>query len=274
MILLSVGFPSRRFLCKAGRNRNHASGLMRLYTEHGLAAGGPIPLTGNQAHYLRNVMRAATGDTLSVFNGQDGEWEVRIESLSKGSGMLSLVRQTREQVAETGPWLLFAPIKRGPLDFLVQKAVELGASALWPVMTERTNAGRVNMDRMAATTIEAAEQSERLTLPDLRAPEKYSIVLENWPQDRRLLVCVERSAAPAIGNILHNQAGTDNWAILTGPEGGFSSSELDLLTQLPFVSLVSLGPRILRAETAALAALACWQAALGDWDRPPPPRTH
>ncbi|MDA0661337.1 MAG: 16S rRNA (uracil(1498)-N(3))-methyltransferase [Proteobacteria bacterium] len=247
---------------------------MRLYTEHDLAAGQEVPLTANQAHYLRNVMRARPGDAVSAFNGRDGEWEARIEALSKGVGTLSPDRQTRKQTSEPGPWLLFAPIKRGPLDFMVQKAVELGASALWPVMTERTNAGRVNMERLAANTIEAAEQCERLTLPDLRAPEKYSTVLDNWPQDRQLLVCVERGAVPAMGSVLQHQAGIAAWAILTGPEGGFSPSELDQLTRLPFVSPVSLGPRILRAETAALAALVCWQCALGDWNRPLPPRTQ
>ncbi|MEX2617115.1 MAG: 16S rRNA (uracil(1498)-N(3))-methyltransferase [Alphaproteobacteria bacterium] len=247
---------------------------MRLYTEHDLAVGQAVPLTANQAHYLRNVMRARPGDIVAAFNGRDGEWETRINALSKGSGTLSPDRQTHEQRSEPGPWLLFAPIKRGPLDFLVQKAVELGASALWPVMTDRTNAGRVNMERLAANIVEATEQCERLTLPDLRAPEKYSTVLDNWPRDRQLLVCVERGAVPAMGSVLQNQAAIDAWAILTGPEGGFSPSELDQLTKLPFVSPVSLGPRILRAETAALAALVCWQTALGDWNRPSPPRTR
>jgi len=247
---------------------------MRLYTEHDLSEDRPVPLTAGQAHYLRNVMRAKPGDLVSAFNGRDGEWETRIAALAKSAGALAPRHRIREQVPEPGPWLLFAPVKRDPLDFLVQKAVELGATALRPVMTERTNAGRVNMERLAANAIEAAEQCERLTVPDLRAPEKYSILLENWPRDRRLLVCVERGAAPAIGKVLQNQAVTEHWAILTGPEGGFSPSELDLLTHLPFVSPVSLGPRVLRAETAALAALACWQAALGDWDRPTPPRTH
>jgi 16S rRNA (uracil1498-N3)-methyltransferase len=247
---------------------------MRLYTEHDLGKDRPVPLTAGQAHYLRNVMRAKPGDPVAVFNGRDGEWDAAIESLAKNSGAVAPRNRIREQLPEPGPWLLFAPIKRDPLDFLVQKAVELGASALWPVMTERTNAGRVNMERLAANTVEAAEQCERLTVPDLRPPIKYSMLLENWPQDRHLLVCVERGAAPAIGNVLQGQAATAHWAILTGPEGGFSPSELDLLAQLPFVSPVSLGPRVLRAETAALAALACWQSALGDWNRPTPPRTH
>ncbi len=247
---------------------------MRLYTEHDLAAGQTVPLPANQVHYLRNVMRARAGDTVMVFNGRDGEWETRVEAISKGAGTLVPAQQTRRQAAEPGPWLLFAPIKRGPQDILVQKAVELGASALWPVMTERTNAGRVNMERLTANAIEAAEQCERLTIPDLRAPEKYSTVLDNWPQDRQLLVCVERGAAPAMGTVLQNSVDIDAWAILTGPEGGFSPIELDLLTSLPFVSPVSLGPRILRAETAALAALVCWQSTSGDWNRPTPPRTQ
>lgn len=238
---------------------------MRLFTEHALAAGQPVELTANQAHYLRNLMRAGPGDAVLLFNGRDGEWSAEIAALAKKSGSLTPLRQERPQTPEPGPWLLFAPLKRGPLDFLVQKAVELGASALHPVLTAHTDSARINRDRLAANAVEAAEQCERLTVPPVRPAEKLIAVLENWPQDRHLLVCAERGAAPAIDDVLRSAAGRGGWAILIGPEGGFAQSELDLLGNLPFATPVCLGPHVLRAETAALAALSCWQAVLGDW---------
>jgi 16S rRNA (uracil1498-N3)-methyltransferase len=238
---------------------------MRLYTEQDLARDRPIPLTAPQAHYLRNVMRANVGDDVLLFNGRDGEWSARIDVLHKGSGGLLPQNQRRLQVPEPGPWLLFAPLKRAPLDFLVQKAVELGASVLQPVQTANTNTGRINLDRMNANAIEAAEQCERLTVPEVRSAEKHTFLLENWPEDRYLLVCAEHGAAQPIDNVLRAAPRDSAWGILTGPEGGFVSSELNQLRKLPFARTVSLGPRILRAETAALAALTCWQAVLGDW---------
>ena len=225
----------------------------------------PISLTPPQIHYLRNVMRAGPGDTVILFNGRDGEWAAQIDALSKGSGTLTPQKKHREQSSEPGPWLLFAPIKRAPLDFLVQKAVELGAACLLPVFTAHTNSERINLDRLTANAIEAAEQCERLTVPEIRAPDKLDAILQNWPTDRRLLVCAEHGNAQGIDETLRSATGNEEWGILIGPEGGFAPSELDQLRALPFASLVSLGPRILRAETAALAALTCWQAVLGDW---------
>ncbi len=238
---------------------------MRLYTEEALAQHQPISLTSPQIHYLRNVMRAGPGDTVTLFNGRDGEWTAQIDTLSKGSSTLIPQEKRRDQLPEPGPWLLFAPIKRAPLDFLVQKAVELGAAGLQPVFTDHTNSERINLDRLTANVIEAAEQCERLTVPEIRAPEKLAAILENWPADRHLLVCAEHGAAQGIDETLRTAPADGESAILIGPEGGFAPSELDLLRRLPFASLVSLGPRILRAETAALAALTCWQAVLGDW---------
>lgn len=238
---------------------------MRLYIDQDLNIDQPVVLTGAQAHYLRNVMRAGPGDRVQLFNGRDGEWSAAIESLRKGAGTLLPQTQHRPQTFESGPWLAFAPLKRAPLDFLVQKAVELGASVLQPVQTANTNTGRINHDRMVAHAIEAAEQCERLTVPEVRQIAKHTFLLENWPEERYLLVCAERGAAQPIDDALRNASNDSAWGILTGPEGGFAPSELEQLGKLPFVRMVSLGPRILRAETAAIAALTCWQSVLGDW---------
>jgi len=238
---------------------------MRLYTEQNLAADQAVALTAAQAHYLRNVMRANVGDNVLLFNGRDGEWSSRIDTIRKGAGTLLPQRQRRPQRPEPGPWLLFAPLKRAPLDFLVQKSVELGAAALQPIQTANTNTGRINLDRMQANAIEAAEQCERLMVPEVRPAQKYTFLLENWPKDRYLLVCAEFGAAQPIDLMLRNAPPDSAWGILTGPEGGFLPSELELLRNRPFTRMVSLGPRILRAETAAIAALTCWQSVLGDW---------
>jgi 16S rRNA (uracil1498-N3)-methyltransferase len=238
---------------------------MRLHTEHQLALDQPIPLTAPQAHYLRNVMRASPGDSVVLFNGRDGEWIARIETISKRTGSLTPNEKRRDQNSELGPWLLFAPIKRAPLDFLVQKAVELGVSTLQPIITDYTNSTRIKFDRLHANVIEAAEQCERLTVPTIQPAKKLKDVLENWPAERRLLVCTERGKARGIEETLRTAPANTKWGILIGPEGGFASAELDLIAKHPFVACVSLGPRILRAETAALAALTCWQMTVGDW---------
>ena len=243
---------------------------MRLYIKQDLAADRLVELTAAHAHYLRNVLRAGPGDKVSLFNGRDGEWDAVIKKLRKGSGSAVAQRQKHPQKAETGPWLLFAPLKRGPQDYLIQKSVELGVSVLQPVRTEFTNTDRINRDRMMANAIEAAEQCERLTVPEVREIEKHTFLLENWPQNRYLLVCAEDGPAQPINDMLRAAPQNGAWGILIGPEGGFASSELEQLRTLPFARLVSLGPRILRAETAAVAALTCWQSVLGDWhDRRP-----
>ena len=234
---------------------------MRLFIEKELAADQPVALTSAHTHYLRNVMRATPGDKVLLFNGRDGEWEASIETLAKGSGT-AVPRALRfPQRLEPGPWLLFAPLKREPQDFLIQKAVELGVSALQPVRTKFTNTVRINQNRMVSHAIAAAEQCERLTVPEVREMQKHTFLLENWPEDRYLLVCAEREAAQPIDDVLRAAPKSGTWGILTGPEGGFALSELEQLH-----ILLSLGPRILRAETAAIAALTCWQSVLGDWN--------
>ena len=247
----------------------------RLYVDAALAEGAAIGLDHARAHYLRSVLRLSRGARLALFNGRDGEWLARIDAI--GKGWASLLVESRRRDQEPGPdiWLLFAPIKRARLDFLAEKAVELGISALIPVFTRHCVVKRVNLDRLAANAREAAEQCERLTLPEVREARPLFDVLGDWPPGRRLLVCAEQGGAQPIGAALAAAArdpeGRDAaWAVLTGPEGGFARSELDGLSNLPFVTPVGLGPRVLRADTAALAALACWQALLGDGARRPP----
>jgi 16S rRNA (uracil1498-N3)-methyltransferase len=199
-------------------------------------------------------MRRRVGDAMHVFNGRDGEWLARVHAVGRRAATLRAETRLRPQDPEPGPWLLFALLKRDATDLVVQKATELGASAIMPVMTERTNAARVNEARLTAIAIEAAEQSERLTVPVVHAPRRLAAVLDDFPSDRRLFVAVERSDAP------HLRGCSAPAALLVGPEGGFSPSELDGFGQYPFAVCVNLGPRILRAETACLAGLALLQA--------------
>jgi len=186
--------------------------------------------------------------------------------------MLSVERQTRAQAASPDLWLLFAPLKRERIDILAEKATELGCRAIWPIFTQHTAVTRVNVERLAAHALEAAEQTERMDLPEIRKPQKLGEVLESWSPSRRLIVCAEFGRADPIGEALSRMSREGAFAVLTGPEGGFHRSELDALGKLPFVTPVGLGPRVLRADTAALAALACWQAILGDGRERPPAR--
>ncbi|MGD1876602.1 MAG: 16S rRNA (uracil(1498)-N(3))-methyltransferase [Kiloniellaceae bacterium] len=228
-----------------------------------------------QAHFLRSVLRLGPGAPLAVFNATDGEWLAEIEGLGKGWCSLLLREQRRVPAPEPDLWLVFAPIKRARIDFMAEKATELGCTVLQPVMTRFTAVSRVNEERLAANAREAAEQCERLSVPEVRETISFGQLIDGWSAERRLLVCAEWGEARPIAGALQTirtetkgEAGP--WAVMTGPEGGFAESELDALRKLPFVTPVGLGPRILRADTAALAAIACWQAILGDGaDRPP-----
>jgi len=238
---------------------------LRLFVEPDLAAGGIVGLTREHAHYLQRVMRRAVGDAVLLFNGRDGEWEARIEGLGRGWCSAALTRQTRAQRAEPDLWLVFAPIKRARVDFLAEKATELGVSALWPMFTRRTAVSRINAERLRANAVEAAEQCERLNVPEVFAPAPLTEVVAEWPRQRRIMLCDETGGGvPVLDAVAEAETGAPH-AIVTGPEGGFDSRELDAICDLPFVTRVSLGPRVLRADTAALAALACFQAGAGDW---------
>ncbi|MEO5372801.1 MAG: 16S rRNA (uracil(1498)-N(3))-methyltransferase [Alphaproteobacteria bacterium] len=242
----------------------------RLHVAASLEAGGRVTVSDEQGHYLLNVMRIRAGDGITLFNGRDGEWHAEIEGIARRSCVLRVKRRLREQAVETDLWLLFAPIKRARLDFVAEKAAELGVSLIWPVLTRFTAMGRVNVERLRANAIEAAEQCERLTVPEVREPVPLERALAGWDAGRRLLLLDEAGGGQPIAEAV--AAVPEPAALLVGPEGGFAKSELDLLRDLPFVTAASLGPRILRAETAAVAALSCWQALRGDWRRHATPR--
>jgi 16S rRNA (uracil1498-N3)-methyltransferase len=238
----------------------------RLYTTDALAPRAVVRLSRSQAHYLRVVLRLGPGAAVAAFNATDGEWLCHIGEIGKRGVGLTVECRIRSPEPEPDLWLLFAPIKRGRIDWLVEKATELGASVLLPVWTVRTQAERLNLERLRARAIEAAEQSERLSVPELRSPEALGRVLAAWPAERRLIVCDESGAGEPIGAAAARLP-VGPMALLVGPEGGFDQTELDAFGKLSFVSRVGLGPRVLRAETAALAALAVYQATAGDWRR-------
>ena len=244
-------------------------GEPRLYVEGRLESSGAVELEAGQAHYLRVVLRLGRGAAVVGFNAVDGEWLCRIAEVGKRRVWVTVKRQLRSPEPEPDLWLLFAPIKRARLDWLVEKATELGASTLFPVWTARTQAERLNLERLRARGTEAAEQSERLSVPELRQPEALDRVMAAWPEERRLIVCDESGAGEPIGDAVPRLPAGPT-ALLVGPEGGFDQTELDALSKLSFVSRIGLGPRVLRAETAAVAALAVFQAIAGDWRRTRP----
>ena len=242
----------------------YPGGKLRLHVEAPLGSGLRVTPTEQQAHYLLHVMRAKRGDRVSLFNGRDGEWSAIIAGVSKRSCSLDCERLIGAQRGTPDIWLCFAPIKRIPADYLAQKATELGVRMLQPVFTRRTMVSRVNLERMRANAVEAAEQSGRMSVPEVRAPLDLDECLAAWPEERRLIFCDERGDAAPLAEALRTDREQPS-AILSGPEGGFDQAERDTLRARPFVLAVSLGPRILRADTAALAALAIWQSVRGDW---------
>ena len=266
----------------------------RLFVEDALAPGRNIALEGARAHYLLTVMRRKPGDTVRLFNGRDGEWSARIGEAARDTCRLALETRTRAQDKGSDLWFLPSPVKRGPFELMVEKATELGVSKIRPAMSERTQRSKVNTERLRTIALEAAEQSERLSVPDVTEPRSLADHLADWPAERRLLFCDESDEAPPLAEVLTGRTDTAGkvvsdvgqlvgdvlegllgggpapldlrpWAILVGPEGGFAPAERKLLRAHGSVVAASLGPRILRAETAAIAALSLWQALLGDW---------
>lgn len=250
------------------------SGTVRLYVPDALDAGAVVASGEGDAHYLTRVMRLKPGAPVRLFNGRDGEWAARLTQAAKRRVELTVAARLRVQAAEPAVALAFAPIRKTRLDFLIEKAVELGVSALHPVVTERTQAPRPRRDRLEARIKEAAEQCERLTLPALADPAPLAAFLDAWPAERPLYACLEAGAARALAEALASRETKDVSppGFVTGPEGGFSPRELALLRERPFVTPVGLGPRVLRAETAALVALAVWQGVRGDGAQRPPAR--
>lgn len=235
---------------------------IRLFIDHPLATGQPVTLEAAQAHYLSGVMRLRAGEVISVFNGRDGEWSASIAEAGKRGGSLELLEQTAPQRNPPDLWLLFAPIKKARTDFIVEKAAELGAARILPVQTDFTNSERIRQDRLQAHAIEAAEQCGGTYVPGVDELVPLFRLLDGWDETRRILWADEAMAGPA-QTLAELPAGP--WAILIGPEGGFSETERSRLQALSFVARISLGPRILRADTAAVAAMTLWQAVLGDW---------
>ncbi|MFD2740238.1 16S rRNA (uracil(1498)-N(3))-methyltransferase [Sulfitobacter aestuarii] len=241
---------------------------IRLYVEQGLGQGQTVPLSRDQAHYLFGVMRLAPGASVLLFNGSDGEWRAEVLEAGKRGGILRCEVQTRALQMPPDLWLLFAPIKKARTDFIVEKAAEMGAAKILPVLTDFTNAARVQRERLQAHAIEAAEQCGGTYVPQVAEARKLGRMLDGWDPARRILFCDETLAGEAsgLGALLQERRGHgEPWAILIGPEGGFSDAERARLRGLDHAHAVTLGPRILRADTAAVAALALWQQGLGDW---------
>jgi 16S rRNA (uracil1498-N3)-methyltransferase len=252
------------------------SATPRLFVESDLVADGVVRLVEEQAHYFTRVLRLKPGATVRVFNGRDGEFEAELGAAAKNSAELRIGPCVRPQQAPPDLWLLFAPLKKTRTDFLVEKAVELGVGEICPVLTQRCEAQAVRSDRLQRIAIEAAEQTERLDVPPVREAQRLDAALQGWDPSRPLYFCDEAGedgdrpwggpsgrAAPMVDVL--RQSPSASGAVLIGPEGGFSPAERKMLRSLDFVRPVSLGPRILRAETAAAAALTIWQAISGDW---------
>ena len=234
---------------------------IRLYVDHPLAAGQAVPLSPDQSHYLTGVMRLAVGAGVLLFNGRDGEWRASLTVAGKRGAIATCEAQTRLLQMPPDLWLLFAPIKKARTDFIVEKAVELGVQRVLPVQTRRTNAERLRQDKMTAHAIEAAEQCGATYVPEVADLVPLDRHLRQWPEGRRLYWCDET----ALGQPATLMPVSGPAAILIGPEGGFDPGEIQRLRGLPYVVPLSLGPRILRADTAAVAAITLWQAACGDW---------
>ena len=231
------------------------STIPRLFVDHPLLPGTDVPGSAGQAHYLGSVIRRTVGDEVCVFNGRDGEWRAYIATLRRDRVVYNLDAQRRPLVPEGDLWLLFALLKRDTTDLVIEKATELGVSAIQPTITDRTNAARVNEARLHAIATEAAEQCERLTVPEIRPPRPLSALLESWPEDRTLFAAIERA------NVGPIEPSAGPRALLVGPEGGFTPAELDALRRYKFVTPVTLGPLVLRAETACLVGLALLRSA-------------
>ena len=235
---------------------------IRLFIDHPLAEGQGVPLNPDQAHYLAAVMRQTPGDEILVFNGRDGEWLARVERLAKRNGDLLALRPTAPQLDPPDLWLIFAPIKKARTDFIVEKAAEMGAARILPVQTDHTNSERIRQDRLQAHAVEAAEQCGGTFVPEVADLTSLSKLLDGWDPARRILWADESRVGPAdaLSGLPRGP-----WAVLIGPEGGFSPPERKRLRDATFVTPISLGPRILRADTAAVALLTLFQAHLGDW---------
>lgn len=237
--------------------------LPRLYVDAPLTQDAVLDLPKEQVHYVATVLRKTVGDRLRLFNGQDGEWAVEITALTKRACTLRTTEHLRNAYSCPDIWLCFAPVRKHRNGFILEKGTELGVARFQPVITARTQFPKIRLDKMNTQIIEAAEQTERLDLPDLEAPTSLDKLLDDWPQERALIFADEGGDVPPAMEVLPTIDGPA--ALLIGPEGGFNGMERERLKSLSFVHPVSLGPRILRADTAALSLLTLWQAVQGDW---------
>jgi 16S rRNA (uracil1498-N3)-methyltransferase len=235
---------------------------IRLHVDHPLGEGQTVPLDRAQAHYLFGVMRQERGAHVLLFNGLDGEWRAQVAEAGKRGGLLRCAAQTRPLQMPPDLWLCFAPIKKARTDFIVEKAAEMGAAHIVPMQTEFTNAGRIQRDRLQAHATEAAEQCGGTYVPQVADMVRFDRLLDQWEPPRRILFCDEALVSTPATTPLSPRG---PWAIFIGPEGGFSARERDKLRRMEAATSISLGPRILRADTAAVAAMTLWQRALGDW---------
>lgn len=238
---------------------------IRLYLNVDLTSAPEAELDESQSHYLLNVMKLSLGDEIIAFDNAHGEYACRISAAAKKHCRIEVGEQLRPYVQSPDIWLFFAPVKKDQTDFIIQKAVELGARAIAPVMTARTIADKVKLERFTAQAVEAAEQCRRVDLPQILPPQSLTELLKNWPAERKLYFMDETLTSSPVSEVFPRSPASA--AILVGPEGGFAPEELAALRRLDFAEGVTLGPRILRAETAAAAALACWQALAGDWSK-------
>ena len=234
---------------------------VRLYVDHPLGAAQSVPLSREQANYLFAVMRLPVGTVLSLINSRDGEWDAEIASGNKRGGILVCQAQTKPLQMPPDLWLMFAPIKKARTDFIVEKATEMGAARIIPVQTDYTQGDRLRQDKLQAHALEACEQCGGTFVPDVTELTKLATLLDTWPADRKILFCDEA----LVGQPIDLPTDKSPWAILIGPEGGFSDAERATLNAHPNAHAITLGPRILRADTAAVAALTLWQHRLGDW---------
>ena len=239
--------------------------IPRLYISFELIAGQSITLEEDQTHYIVRVMRLGIGDKVRLFNGRHGEWLGSIAVISKKSVNIALQEPLRPQGEDKGLLLVCAPLKKAHFEYAIEKATELGVTAIQPILTARTQIREVNMDRCHSIAIEAAEQSERLSLPVIHKPLSLKAYVDQWPPDYTPIICAEWGEAIPVRDAFTTIPKLQKIGVCIGPEGGFTSEEFALFRTLPSACFVSLGPRILRADTAALAALSCWQAIGGDW---------
>ena len=237
--------------------------IVRMFLNCSLQQGIKADLDSGQVNYLANVLRMKNGDKLAVFDGRSGEYEAVTENLSRKSGSLRIGRKIRDFSPSPDIWLLFAPLKKDCTDMVIQKATELGVAKIIPVITKYTNNANIRIERYAAQAIEAAEQCRRLDVPQIEKPQTLEVMLKNFPADRTLFFLNEKGSKQDILETIGNHTGKA--ALLIGPEGGFSEDEIKKILAYPKVCDIFLGNRILRAETAALAGLVCWQAVNGDW---------